>query len=337
MSRLLRHFIHAAAIATALVLLSPAAQAYLKLGVSNGSSIIGVDWVGRTLSYLVTNRASGPVSASQLQAAIVRCFEEWGRPANLQIATQFAGFTATEPDVKDGLNVLGFQNRPELDRTLGATTFQINSNTGALISADIFLNTAFPWSVSSGGESGRYDVESIMTHEVGHILGLGHSAIGETQPRSGGGRTVLGKRAVMFPIAYGPGSIEDRTLEADDVAGISDIYGTSEAADSLGSIGGRVTLNGAGVFGAHITAVNITTGEMISGFSLTNSGNFAIAGMKPGIYLVRAEPLDDADIDSFFDEDAQVNLNFRVTYHTKQVAVPAGGSSGSIELKVRAK
>jgi hypothetical protein len=91
------------------------------------------------------------------------------------------------------------------------------------------------------------------------------------------------------------------------------------------------------VFGAHITAVNITTGEMVSGFSLTQSGDFAIAALKPGIYLVRAEPLDDADIDSFFDDDAPVNLNFRVTYHTRQVAVPAGGSSGSIEIKVRAK
>jgi hypothetical protein len=29
----------------------------------------------------------------------------------------------------------------------------------------------------------------------------------------------------MFPIAYGPGSIEDRTIEADDIAGITDIYG----------------------------------------------------------------------------------------------------------------
>ena len=59
--------------------------------------------------------------------------------------------------------------------------------------------------------------------------------------------------------------------------------------------------------------------------------------MKPGVYLVRAEPLDDADIDGFFDDDAPVNLNFRVTYFTKQVAVPKGGSSGSIEIKVRAK
>ena len=337
MSRVARLGVIAAAIAAAMVTISPALQAYLKLGVTAGNSVIGIDWRGRTIAYRVTNRDANGVTANQLQAAIARSFETWGQPEHVSLSTQFAGFTTLEPNSDDGQNVLGFQSRPDLDRTLGATNFQINNTTGALISADVFLNTNFQWSVASGGETSRFDVESIMTHEIGHLLGLGHSAIGETRVNPGGGRTVLGKRAVMFPIAYGSGSIEDRTIEADDIAGITDIYGGGAADSALGSLGGRVTLNGAGVFGAHITAVNISTGEMVSGFSLTQSGDFAIAAMKPGVYLVRAEPLDDADIDSFFEEDAPVNLNFRVTYHSKQVAVPAGGSSGSIEIKVRAK
>jgi len=336
MNRVIRHAVICASLATVIIVLSPAVQAYLKLGASVGNSIVGIDWVNRTISYRVTSRDAPGVTASQLQAAIAQCFEEWARPDHVQLSTQFAGFTTLEPDVRDGQNVLGFQSRPDLDHTLGSTSFQTNATTGALISADIFLNTTFQWSVASGGQTSRFDVLSIMTHEIGHLLGLGHSALGETTS-SGGGRSVTGKRAVMFPIAYGPGTIEDRTIEADDIAGITDIYGGSAAESELGSIGGRVTLNGAGVFGAHITAVNISTGEMVSGFSLNNAGDFAIGALKPGVYLVRAEPLDDADIDSFFDDDAPVNLNFRVTYFTKQVAVPKGGSSGSIEVKVRAK
>jgi hypothetical protein len=335
MSRV-RHAVLCLTIAAALVVVAPTAQAYLKLGASVGNSVVGINWVGRTISYRVTNRDAAGVSAAQLQTAIAQSFDEWGRPENVELFTQFAGFTTLEPDVRDGQNVLGFQSRPDLDRTLGSTSFQTSTTTGALISADIFLNTTFQWSVASGGQSGRFDVVSIMTHEIGHLLGLGHSALGETQSSSGG-RSVTGKRAVMFPIAYGAGSVEDRTIEPDDVAGITDIYGASAADANLGSIGGRVTLNGAGVFGAHITAINITTGQMVSGFSLSNAGDFAIGALTPGVYLVRAEPLDDADIDGFFDDDAPVNLNFRVTYFSKQVAVPAGGSSGSIEIKVRAK
>ena len=143
----------------------------------------------------------------------------------------------------------------------------------------------------------RFDVESVLTHEIGHLLGLGHSALGETEPRSGGGRAVLGKRAVMFPIAYPRGSILDRTLEADDVAGITDIYGNVDSASSeLGAIAGRVTLNGAGVFGAHVTAFNSATGDLVSGFTLNNQGEFVIARSRPGVYIVRVEPLDDADV-----------------------------------------
>jgi hypothetical protein len=235
------------------------------------------------------------------------------------------------------VSVIGFQSRPDMDRTLGATTFLVDDVTGEILESDIFLNTIFNWSVAPNGETNRFDVESILVHEVGHLLGLGHSALGETEPRPGGGRAVLGKRAVMFPIAFGPGTIEDRAIKADDVAGITDIYGTSQAQQELGGIVGKVTLNGVGVFGAHITAFNPATGDMVSGFSLTPQGDFAIAALKPGQYIVRVEPLDDADIDSFFDTDTAVGLNFQVTYFPRQVTVPVGGSGAAIEVKVRKK
>ena len=64
-------------------------------------------------------------------------------------------------------------------------------------------------------------------HEIGHLHGLGHSALGETE-NSAGGRRVIGAEAVMFPIAFTAGSISDRTLKADDIAGISDIYPAPE-------------------------------------------------------------------------------------------------------------
>ena len=325
------------AVVAAVVLASPTLQAYLKLGsqIANGS-VVSLKWTQLPVNYRITSRDAVGVSASQLQAAVSRSFGAWGDADLVTLSSQFAGFTNSEPSASDGQTVIGFQSRPDADRTLGATTFQINVQTGQIIASDIFLNTFFSWSVAENGQASRFDVESIMTHEVGHLLGLGHSALGETTS-SGGGRTVQGKRAVMFPIAYGSGTIEDRTLEADDIAGIRDIYGTSEARSSLGAISGRVTLNGGGVFGAHLTAINISTGEMVGGFSLNTSGDFVIGALPPGVYVVRVEPLDDADTDSFFDDVPPVNLNFRATYHAKQIAVPAGGTSGSVEIKVRAK
>lgn len=325
------------ALVVAALALSPGVEAYLRLGALAGSRLVSIQWTQFPIRYFVTDRDAAGVSATQLQAAADRAFGTWSAVPNTTIAAQFIGFVGAEPFQDDGISVIGFRERADLDRTLAATTFEIDTITGAILESDIFFNSTFEWSVATGGSAGRFDVESIAVHEIGHLLGLGHSALGETQSQAGGGRTVLGKRAVMFPIAYPRGNIEDRTLEADDISGITEIYGSSAANRDLGAIQGRVTLNGAGVFGAHVTAFNSATGALVSGFSLNQQGEFVIASLQPGVYVLRVEPLDDADIDSFFDEEPVVNLNFRAAYHASLVAVPAGGAGPSVEIKVQSK
>jgi hypothetical protein len=64
-----------------------------------------------------------------------------------------------------------------------------------------------------------------------------------------------------------------------------------------------------------------------------------ITGLAPGAYIVRVEPLDDADLDSFFDDSLipTVDINFRVSYCQGFVVVPRGGGSKPFEVKVTAK
>jgi hypothetical protein len=149
---------------------------------------------------------------------------------------------------------------------------------------------------------------------------------------------VLGAEAVMFPIAFTAGSTADRTPKSDDIAGLGDIYPrTGAASRRLGSISGRVTKNGRGVFGAHVVAFNPSTGVLVGGFSLSNDGAFSIAGLESGTYVLRVEPLDDGDIESFFDTSANVDLDFRVRFHDRIVAVSRGGGTTGIEIKVTPK
>jgi hypothetical protein len=318
-----------------LVVVAPL-DAYLKLGVSAGGQLVALRW-DRTIDYFVTNRDVPDVTAPQLQAAMGKAFSTWASVPRTALSHRFVGFTGAEPVGGDGLSVVGFRSRPELERTLAAASFEIDTLTGRILEVDIFFNTTMPWAVVEAGRAGSFDVESVGLHEVGHLLGLGHSALGETELRDEGGRRVLGKRAVMFPIAYPSGNIEDRTLEADDRAGLTDIYGTADANRQTGGLSGRVTLGGQGIFGAHITAVHTSTGDMVSSFTLTARGDFSIAGLEPGLYIVRVEPLDDADLTSFFDDDTEVNVDFRPTFHDRLVAVPAGGSGPAIAVAVRAK
>jgi hypothetical protein len=76
---------------------------------------------------------------------------------------------------------------------------------------------------------------------------------------------------------------------------------------------------------------------MVANFSLRADGQFSIAGLQPGPHLLRIEPLDDADLDSFFEPDDPVDLNFRIKYHERLVIVPKGSDSGAVQITVAPK
>jgi hypothetical protein len=312
-------------------------SAYLKIGTDTGSGSEALHWDESPVRYYV-NELDGPdVPVLVFQEAIGRAFDAWQAVATATITYQLAGLTAARPGQADGLSTLGFLSRPQLQRVLAATSFVVDNDTGELLESDIFFNSTFDWSASDAGEAGHFDLESVAVHEVGHMSGLGHSAIGETELIASGGRRVLGTHAVMFPIAFPAGNTSNRTLRPDDIAGLSDIYPEESFRQSTGSISGRVTKNNSGMFGAHVTAFNPATGALISNFALDSQGRFSIAGLPPGAYIVRVEPLDDADIDGFFDSSIPIDLNFRVTFHPRLVAVPRGGDSGAIQIRVVGK
>ena len=76
--------------------------------------------------------------------------------------------------------------------------------------ADIYTNTRYDYTSSreTDGCSGEYDIDGIMTHEVGHVIGLGHSSVAG---------------ATMYP-SVSSCNYNNRTLEADDIAGKNDLY-----------------------------------------------------------------------------------------------------------------
>jgi len=315
------------------------ARAYQTYGVRVNGRVVVLKWGQQPVRYYVTDRGVSGVRSDQFRAAAERAFSTWQGVEGASAAAQFVGFTSADPFEDDGRVTLGFLSRPDLDRVLGATSFLVDNVTGEIVETDVFLNSSFPWSVASGGESGRFDVESIILHETGHLFGLGHSAIGETELRTGAGRRVIASEAVMFPIAFSAGNINGRELRPDDLAGLRELYPESASAGNMGAISGRVTKNGQAVIGAHVVAFNPQTGALVGNFTVDQQGSFSISGLEPGPHIVRVEPIDDADLDSFFDDPLipQVDVNFGVTYHDRLVVVPKGGGAESIEIKVTAK
>lgn len=75
--------------------------------------------------------------------------------------------------------------------------------------ADVYTNTSHQfYSSGESGCSGEYDINGIMVHEVGHVIGIGHSSV------SG---------ATMYP-SVSSCSTGPRTLASDDFAARDNLY-----------------------------------------------------------------------------------------------------------------
>lgn len=319
--------------AVVFVLAVESVSAYSHLTLNSGTRL---RWDTTPVRWFATDRGVAGVSAADFQATLARAFATWEAVPTASIAFQFVGFTSATPSEDDGLSVLGLEDHPELERVLGATTFVIDILTDEIVESDVFFNASFPWSTAAAGDASRFDLESVAVHEIGHFLGLGHSALGETEVQPEGGRRVLGSAAVMFPISLGRGSVADRRVQPDDIAGASDLYPDGNFRQQTGAARGRVLRDGRGVRGAHVVAFNVRTRALVAGFSLGAGGEFEIAGLDPGAHVIRVEPLDDADIESFFSTRG-VDVDFQVTFRPRLFVAPAGGVGERFDVTVRPK
>jgi len=238
-----------------------------------------------------------------------------------------------EDDV-DGLNTICF-NQSSAGFTSGVLAFTrtITANApgavvgvsapaafaGQILDADtLFRNDgqatfATPGALGTPQGQGAYDLESLVIHELGHWMGLDHSAV---------------IRAIMIPFAPPPGqflglrptgSAPDGPLADDDRTGIRSQYPDPNDTLNVGAIRGRivpanpfalaqfaVSSPGApvtGMVGAHVVAVDADTGAVIvgtlGGWSCTAAspptqfdGSFDLERLPLGhSYNLYAEPL----------------------------------------------
>jgi hypothetical protein len=111
------------------------------------------------------------------------------------------------------VNVVLFQDNDwkyrGIDATLAKTSVTYNDETGEIYDADIEINTANnDMTLTDPPKKVTYDLRAIITHEVGHFIGIAHSS---------------DDSAVMAP-TYSPGSIAQRKLTPDDIAAVCEIY-----------------------------------------------------------------------------------------------------------------
>jgi hypothetical protein len=204
----------------------------------------------------------------------------------------------------------------------------VSTQLGQILDADIYFNpsdsnTAYATPQALPTNPKAYDLESLLTHELGHFLGFSHSAVWS---------------AIMFPFAPAPGTFSgvrptaqqlDSSLGDDDRTGLRVLYPNLADPLHVGSISGQIFPANplalpvsppgvTGVFGAQVVAVDATSGAAVGatmgGWSCTApgpaqfDGSYKIEGLPVGqTYFICAEALNGA-VDPSQLDDAIVSL-----------------------------
>ncbi|CAL4885301.1 unnamed protein product [Urochloa decumbens] len=160
----------------------------------------------RDLKYAVTATSATAIDRSTLSDVFARAFSRWAAATNLRFSE-----TASESDadITIGFYAGSHGDGEPFDGPLGTLAHAFSPTDGRF-----HLDAAEAWvaggDVSSASSPGAVDLESVAVHEIGHLLGLGHSSVPE---------------AIMYPtIRTGTRKVE---LEADDVQGIQSLYGSN--------------------------------------------------------------------------------------------------------------
>lgn len=302
------------------------------------SGSISAQWsmaLGTSPVTVLTQDQSASGRLNEIEQVIRQSFAVWTgvsgttlRPASLAPLTRVAGANSCG---SDGLNTICF-NQPDAAFTPGVIAFArvitadsiaeqiggaLSAEPAQILDADIYFassdaRTTFATPQALPANLSAYDLESILTHELGHFLGFSHSAVWS---------------AMMFPFAPAPGTYSgsrptvqqpDAPLADDDRTGLRVLYPDPADAAHMGAISGRVLPANpmslpvfppgvTGLFGSQVVAVDSSSGAVVAavigGWSCGGAGPVQFDGSyqferlatgNGASYKIYAEPLNGA-------------------------------------------
>ncbi|KAK4779960.1 hypothetical protein SAY87_016066 [Trapa incisa] len=155
------------------------------------------------LTYAFYRQESIPDTA---KAVFSRAFQRWAAVTLLTFSETTSTATA---DIKIGFFVGDHNDGEPFDGVLG-TLAHAFSPTAGMLHLDGDEEWVIEGDVTTSTISTAVDLESVVVHEIGHVLGLGHSSV---------------ENSIMFPTISS--RMRKVDLAADDIQGIQVLYGSN--------------------------------------------------------------------------------------------------------------
>lgn len=284
---------------------------------------------------------------SDVVGAARRALSRWSTMANLRfVETRSRAKSISAHSGGDGISLITIADTPENNSTFaggqgaGRTRVFYDEASGAILEADIVLNPhplsteGAPLQFSTDGTPGTYDLESTLTHELGHLLGLGHSLVLAS--------TMQSRQAING--IYRLPALTERTLSEDDRSRVRALYGPHGGS---GAIAGKLLSGFPGtkaidLAGLHVWAESLSTGRLIASDLTAADGSFFLGAIPPGQYRVLAQPPAPGESDSIapppqfpsVELGDKVNVSTDITSALDFVLPPVAGRASFLQTRL---
>jgi hypothetical protein len=253
-----------------------------------------IRWPRKTIEVSLSTSLLSPGTNIKADSDVVgaarRALARWSSLSNINFVVTWSSVSSISPaEAGDGINLLTIAATAEneafnSETTTARTRVFFDPETGNIAEADISINPrpraddGTELQFSTDGTPGTYDLEATFTHEIGHLLGLDHSAVWSS--------TMQSRQA--FNGTFGLPALTERTPSEDDRQKVRSLYGSKLR---LGRIEGRLADNRVSgsltpLNGVNVWAESVANGRVIASDVTADDGTYHLEGLAPGQYRV---------------------------------------------------